>query len=125
MRSPSWRCGWPYGTFWLSLCSNPHPGSIGDKAVRAAIALRRLGAARHAIDTVDRAEQLGLRIGRGREAVIGPRQVLLRDRAHDVRRNNHGEFGLVVDEITAAEQRSQDRDLHHAGHPVDRLLGLL
>ena len=103
-----------------------NPASVGDKAVGAAIAARRLRiAAGHAIDAIEIAEQLGLRIGRRGEAVIRTRQVLLRHRAHDVGRHQHHQFGLVVDEVAAAEQRAEDRQLHHAGQAVDRLLGLL
>src|SRR6185437_1839009 len=76
----------------------PSSHSIGDKAVGAAIALCRLGAAGHAVNAVDRSEQLGLRIGCRGEAVVGTRQILLCDSAHDVGRHDHGELGLVVDE---------------------------
>src|ERR1700757_1858499 len=61
-----------------------NPASVGDKAVGAAIARCRLRiAARHAIDAIEIAEQLGLRIGRRGEAVIRTRQVLLCHGAHD------------------------------------------
>src|ERR1700749_2208148 len=58
------------------------PASVGDKAVGAAIAacLLRI-AAGHAVDAIEIAEQLGLRIGRRGESVIRTRQVLLRHRA--------------------------------------------
>src|SRR5689334_4373926 len=53
------------------------PSSIGDETVGAAIVARGLDAARHAIDAIDAAEQVGLRIGRRGKAVVRTRQVLL------------------------------------------------
>ena len=63
----------------------PRPASVGDKAVGAAIIPGRFDAARNAVDAIDAAEQIGLRIRRGRKSVIRTRQVLLRDGAHDER----------------------------------------
>src|SRR5665811_2181339 len=60
------------------IASSPHPASVGNKAVGAAVAAARLDATRNAVDAIDGAEQVGLRIGCGRKPVVGPRQVLLR-----------------------------------------------
>src|SRR5581483_8976781 len=54
------------------------PSSVGDETVGAAIVLGRLDPAGNAIDTVDAAQQIALRIGCGGEAVVRTRQVLLR-----------------------------------------------
>ena len=59
------------------------------------------------------------------EAVVRPRQILLRDRAHDVGRHQHHQLGLPVDVVAALEQRAEHRKLHQAGNAVDLLLGLL
>src|SRR6478736_4003898 len=64
-----------------------YSASIGDEANGAAVVAARLDAARYAVDAVDAAEQVGLRIGRVGEAVIRARQVLLRHRADDVGRH--------------------------------------
>ena len=62
------------------IVARPCPASVGNKAVSAAIILRRIGAARNAVDAIDAAQQVGLRIGSRREAVIRTRQVLLERR---------------------------------------------
>src|SRR5213595_277155 len=51
----------------------PRPASVGDKAIGAAIIPRRLDPTRNAIDAIDAAQQIGLWIRRGREAVIRTR----------------------------------------------------
>ena len=38
-------------------------------------------------------------------AVVRPRQLLLRHRAHDIGRDDHHQFGLLVDVVAALEQR--------------------
>src|SRR5438309_5492015 len=75
-------------SFFMVLSLGPRP-SIQDEAVFAAV-LRRGAhrAARRAVDLVDAAEQHGGRIGRVREAVIRPRQILLRDGARDIWRHD-------------------------------------
>ena len=55
----------------------PCPASVGDEAIGAAIIPRRLDAAGNAVDAVDAAQQIGLRIRGAAKAVIGPRQILL------------------------------------------------
>src|ERR1700733_16269622 len=99
--------------------------SVGDKAVGAAIILRRLDTTWHAVDPVDAAQQIRLRIRSGGKSVIRPRQVLLRDGPNDEGCHDHHQLGLVVDEIPAAEQRPENRQCRQAGQSVDRLLGLV
>src|SRR3954451_9131899 len=99
--------------------------SVGDEAVGATVVLCRFSPAGHAVDAVDVAKQFGLRVRRRREAVIRPRQVLLRHRAYDIGRHDHDQLGAVVDEVAAAKQRSEDRELHQARQSAARLLGLL
>ena len=65
------------------------------------------------------------RIGRVGEAVVGPRQLLLRDGAHDIGRHQDHQLGLAIDVVAALEQRAEHRQLHQPGKPVDLLLGLL
>src|SRR5438445_11988835 len=60
------------------------PASVRNKAVGAAIIPSLLDTARNAVDAIDAAEQVGLRIRGAGKAVIGPRQVLLRYRAHHI-----------------------------------------
>src|SRR5581483_7978789 len=84
--------------------SRPRPALVRDKAVGAAIALARFVAAGNAGDAIDVAEQVGLRIGCRDEAVIRTRQILLRDRAHDIGRHDHHQLGLAVQEVAAAKQ---------------------
>src|SRR5579862_3668804 len=87
------------------------PPLVRDEAIGAAIVAVRLVAAGNAVDAIDAAEQIGLRIGCRSKAVIRTRQILLRDRANDERRHDDHQLGLVVLEISAAEQRAQDRQL--------------
>src|SRR5258707_14520079 len=58
------------GGYWGCHRWYPRPASVGDKAIGAAIIPRRLDPARNAIDAIDVAQQIGLRIRRGREAII-------------------------------------------------------
>src|SRR6185295_2264392 len=99
--------------------------SVENEAVLAVVAGLRTLLARLAVDLVQAAEQVGGRIGGVGKAVVGPRQVLLRDRARDVGRHDHHQFGLAVDVVAALEQRAQSRTLHQAGEPADLVLGLL
>src|SRR6266436_10099089 len=69
------------------ICFKSSPASIGDKAIGAAIIPRRLGTAGPAIDAVDVAQQIGLRIGRSSKPVIRTRQILLRDRPNHIWRH--------------------------------------
>src|ERR1700745_4173640 len=85
--------------------SNPSPALVGDKAVGAAIAACRLDAPGHAIDAIDAAEQLALRIRRGGKPVVGTRQILLCDGAHTIGRHKDHPLGLGVYVVAAAEQR--------------------
>ncbi len=59
------------------------------------------------------------------KAVIEPRQILLRHRAHHIGRDQNHQFGLVVDEVAAVEQRAENRQLRQPGQAVDSPLGLL
>jgi hypothetical protein len=70
------------------------------------------------------AEQIRLRVRSIGEAVVGARQILLRDSAYNVRRHEDHQLGLAVDVVAAAEQRAEHRQLRQAGQAVDRLLGL-
>src|SRR6185437_15670948 len=79
------------------------PSSVRDETVGAAIVLGRLDPAGNAIDAVDAAQQVGLRIRRGGKSVIRPRQVLLRHGANDIGRHQHHQLGLVVGEIAASK----------------------
>src|SRR3990170_4800940 len=65
--------------------------SIEDESVFAAIVARllALGLTDGAVDAVETSEQDGRRIVGIGIAVVGPRQLLLRHRAHDVRRYDH------------------------------------
>src|SRR2546423_9516821 len=92
---------------WLSFfiaLSSSRP-SIQNEAVLAVVARCRCRFAGRAVDAVEAAEQERGRIGAIREAVIRPRQILLRHRARDVRRNDHHQLGLAVDIVAALEQR--------------------
>src|SRR6516225_8325316 len=83
------------------------PASIGNEAVSAAIILMRLGStAGRAIEAIDRANEVGLRIGRRRKSIVGTRQVLLRHRADHIGCHQHHELGLAVEVVAAAEQRA-------------------
>ena len=54
----------------------------------------------------------------------GRDSMLLRDRAHHIRRDNDHQLGLVIDVVAAPEQGAEDRQLHQPGNAVDLLLGL-
>src|SRR6476659_5152313 len=99
-------------------------GSINDEAKIALVSADGIDAGRNPVDPVDAPEQSRLRIGCRRKAVVGPRQFLLSHRPNDVRRHDDHQFGLMVDEVLAPEQRSKNRYLVRAGQPVDGLLGL-
>src|SRR5438067_514999 len=105
---------------WVSFV----PPSVRNKAVGAAIIPSLLDTARNAVDAIDAAEQVGLRIRGAGKAVIGPRQVLLRYRAHHIGRDQNHQFGLVIDVIATAKQRTENRQLRQTGEAVDGLLGL-
>src|SRR3954468_23530827 len=85
---------------------------------------RRLDATRNAIDTIDAAQQIGLRIGGTRKTIIRTRQIFFRHRPHDVGRYQHHQLGLAVDVIAAAEQRAQHRQLGEPRQTTDGLFGL-
>ena len=54
----------------------PCPASVGNEAVGAAIILCRIGVARNAVEAIDAAQKVGLRIGSRGKAVIRSRQIL-------------------------------------------------
>src|SRR5207237_1308869 len=109
------------------IVSSPGPTipSVDDEAEIAGMAGAGFDAGGNAINPVDARQQRRLGIVGRRKAVIGTRQVLLRDRADDIRRHQHHQLGLVVDEILAAEEAAENGELIEAGQAVDRLLGLL
>src|SRR6187431_709218 len=67
--------------------------SIQNEAVLAVVGPRGSLAARPAVEAVQASEQNGGRIGCVGEAVVRSRQVLLGDRARDVRRDDHHQLG--------------------------------
>src|SRR5215213_7867357 len=99
--------------------------SINDEAKIALDPVDGIDAGGEAVDPVDAPEQRGLGIGCRRKSVIGPRQLFLRDRADDIGRHENHQFGLVIDEVLAAEQRAQNRQLVEPRQALDGLLGLL
>src|SRR5262249_21622422 len=88
--------------------SSSGPVSIGNEAVFSTVVLARSLAAGHAVDAIDIAKQVRLGIRRVGKTVIRARQVLLRNGAHDVRRDNHRQFRLPVCVVAAPEQRAKD-----------------
>src|SRR5437764_13647612 len=109
---------------WLSffIGLSPSRPSIQNEAVLAVVARCRCRLAGRPIDAVEAAEQEGGRVGAVGKAVIRPRQVLLRDRARDVRCNDHHQLGLAVDVVAALEQRAEHGQLHQAGQAADVVL---
>src|SRR5664280_636478 len=100
MRAAPWRRGvWRSLRESLSSIVSPYR-SIENESVSAVVfARRRLGLAGGAVDAVEASQQHGgLIVGIG-EAVVGPRQLFLRHRAHDIGRDQHHQLGLVVDVI--------------------------
>src|SRR5205085_10880047 len=109
---------------WSCPC-DPAP-SIQDEAVLAAVFRRRAGwTPWRTVDLVDAAEQDGGRVGRVRESVIRSREVLRRDRARDVGRHDHHQFGLPVDVIAALEQRAENRKVHQGWQSRNLMLRML
>src|SRR5580692_667106 len=84
---------------------------------------RRIAA--DAVDAIEPAEQDRLGVAGIGETVVGPRQILLRNRAHHIRRHQHHQLGLLIDIVAALEQRSENGKLGQARQAVDRLLGLI
>ena len=84
----------------------------------------RIDAGHKAVNPVDAGEQRRLGVGGRRKPIIGARQFLLRHGPDNIGRHQHHQFGLVVDEVLAAEQRAENRQLVEPRQSVDRLLGL-
>src|SRR5579863_3093012 len=81
---------------------SPAAASIEDEAVFAVIGVGRRRIA-DPVETVESAEQNGFGIARIGEAVVGPRQILLRHRAHHIWRHQHHQLGLLIYVIAALE----------------------
>src|SRR6185295_5147931 len=78
--------------------------SIDDETKIALVACDRIDVGGDAINPVDAGEQRRLRIGSRREAIIGSRQLLLRDGPNDIGRHQNHELGFVVDVVLTAEE---------------------
>src|SRR5262245_12915666 len=76
-----------------------------------------------AVDAVEVTEKIGFAVGGRRQAVIGPRQVLARRRAHRIGSDDDDELGLALLKVAAAEQRSKDGDVLQSGEAVHVLAG--
>src|SRR6185295_16895784 len=110
---------------WSELMSVSWRGSlVEDEAILALIGSLRLDLVGDAVDAVELAEQNAGGITGVGIAVVRTRQLLLRDRAHDVGADNDHQLGLPVDVVAALEQRAEDRQLHQARNAVELLLGL-
>ena len=77
------------------------------------------------VDRVQAAQQQGFRIGRRDEAVGGRGERASAVGFDQIGADQHHQFGLVVLEVAAAEQRAQHRQVLHAGKAVDHLLGVV
>src|SRR3989304_2458361 len=77
--------------------------SIEDESVFAVRVgrLLALGLTGGAVDAVETSKQDGRRIVGIGVTVVGARQLLLRHRAHHIRRHDHHQLGLVVDVVAA------------------------
>ena len=53
----------------------------------------------------------------GRQAVVGPGQVLARGRPHHVGSDDDDELGFLLDEVAAAEQRAEHGHVLQPGKP--------
>src|SRR5664280_3563947 len=108
MRAAPWRCGvWRLVRVILSSIVSPCR-SIENESVSAVVfARRRLGLAGGAVNAVQAPKQRGgLIVGIG-EAVVGPRQLLLRHRAYDIGRDYYHQLGLVVDAVAGLEKNAE------------------
>src|SRR5208282_6296060 len=98
MRAAPWRPGvWRSLLEKLSSMVSASRSIENESEFAVVFARRRLGFAGGAVDSVKAPKQHGgLIVGIG-EAVVGPRQLLLRHRSHDVRCYQHHQLGLVID----------------------------
>ena len=71
----------------------------------------RFGLATDAVEAIEIAEQHLRRIAGIGETVVGPRQILPGNRAHDVGRHQDHQLGALIDVVVALEQRTEDGKL--------------
>src|ERR1035437_2978413 len=126
MRAAPWRRG-VWQSLRESLSSKVSPcSSIENESVFAAVfARRRRGLAGGAIDAIEPSEQHGRLIVWIGETVIGPRQLLLRHRVHNVGRDQYHQLGLAVEVVAAREQCAENSHLLQTGQGAQSMFVLL
>src|SRR5512135_160199 len=85
--------------------------SIENETVFAVVFVRQLSLTGGAVNAIEASQQVSLRTAGIGETIVGPRQLLLRHRAHDIGRDENHQFCLVIDVVAAPKQGAENWQL--------------